>query len=146
MWIQWPFLQKKNLNQRSLTPRWPLTSHLLRSHVRLYPRIIVSMVQVPWKYIKEKKISGQSHNAQCFYVILDQPPIMHNAFMMTRINSANFLHTAEYMFTQALFWRTQFAKQNLAGSHHFVASSKHYCPWTTWTVSERATLMNRAHS
>ena len=32
----------KNLNQRSLTPRWPLTSHLSRSHVRLYPRIIVS--------------------------------------------------------------------------------------------------------
>ena len=51
----------------------------------------------------QKKISGQSHNAQCFYVILDQPPIMHNAFIMTRINSANFLHTAEYMFTQALF-------------------------------------------
>ena len=42
MCIQWPFLQKKNLNQRSLTPRWPLTPHLLRSHVWLYPRIIVS--------------------------------------------------------------------------------------------------------
>ena len=42
MRIQWPFLQKKNLNQRSLTPRWPLTPHLLRSHVWLYPRIIVS--------------------------------------------------------------------------------------------------------
>ena len=42
MWIQWPFLQKKKLNQRSLTPRWPLTPHLLRSHVWLYPRIIVS--------------------------------------------------------------------------------------------------------
>ena len=42
MWIQWPFLQKKNLNQRSLTPRWPLTPHLLRSHVWLYPRIILS--------------------------------------------------------------------------------------------------------
>ena len=41
MRIQWPFLQKK-LNQRSLTPRWPLTPHLLRSHVWLYPRIIVS--------------------------------------------------------------------------------------------------------
>ena len=53
--------------------------------------------------ISQKKISGQSHNAQCFYVILDQPPIMHNAFMMTMINSANFLHTAEYMFTQAYF-------------------------------------------
>ena len=40
MWIQWPFF--KNLNQRLLTPRWPLTPHLLRSHVWLYPRIIVS--------------------------------------------------------------------------------------------------------
>ena len=32
----------KNLNQRSLTTRWPLTPHLLRSYVWLYPRIIVS--------------------------------------------------------------------------------------------------------
>ena len=32
----------KNLNQRSLTPRWPLTPHLLRSYVWRYPRIIVS--------------------------------------------------------------------------------------------------------
>ena len=35
-------LFSKNLNQRSLTPRWPLTPCLLRSHVWLYPRIIVS--------------------------------------------------------------------------------------------------------
>ena len=35
-------LLSKNLNQRSLTPRWPLTPCLLRSHVWLYPRIIVS--------------------------------------------------------------------------------------------------------
>ena len=41
MWIHWPFFSK-NLNQRSLTPRWPLTPCLLRSHVWLYPRIIVS--------------------------------------------------------------------------------------------------------
>ena len=40
MWIQWPFF--KQLNQRSLTPRWPLTPYLLRSHVWLYSRIIVS--------------------------------------------------------------------------------------------------------
>ena len=39
-WIQWLFC--KNLKQKSLTPRWPLTPHLLRSHVWLYPRIIVS--------------------------------------------------------------------------------------------------------
>ena len=32
----------KNLNQRSLTPRWPLNPHLLRSYVWLYPRIIES--------------------------------------------------------------------------------------------------------
>ena len=32
----------KNLKRRSLIPRWPLTPHLLRSHVWLYPRIIVS--------------------------------------------------------------------------------------------------------
>ena len=32
----------KNLNQRPLTPRWPLTPHMLRSHVWLYPRIVVS--------------------------------------------------------------------------------------------------------
>ena len=40
MWIQWPFLQK--FEPKSLTPRWPLTPHLWRSHVWLYPRIIVS--------------------------------------------------------------------------------------------------------
>ena len=35
-------LFSKNLNQRSLTPRWPLTPCQLRSYVWLYPRIIVS--------------------------------------------------------------------------------------------------------
>ena len=42
-------LSSKNLNQRSLTPRWPLTPCLLRSHVWLYPRD--HCVQVPWRYI-----------------------------------------------------------------------------------------------
>ena len=41
MWIHWLFFPK-TWNQRSLTPRWPLTPCLLRSHVWLYPRIIVS--------------------------------------------------------------------------------------------------------
>ena len=41
IWIHWPFFPQ-NLNQRSLTPRWPLTPSLLRSHVSFYPRIIVS--------------------------------------------------------------------------------------------------------
>ena len=41
MWIQWPFCKKLEPDG-SLTPRWPLTPHLLRSHVWLYPMIIVS--------------------------------------------------------------------------------------------------------
>ena len=32
----------KNLNQRSMTPKWPLTPTLMRSHVWLNPRISVS--------------------------------------------------------------------------------------------------------
>ena len=40
MWIRWHFF--KNLNQRSLTLRWSLTPSLLRSHVWLHPKIIVS--------------------------------------------------------------------------------------------------------
>ena len=39
----------KNLNQRSLTPRWPLVPSLLKSRVTL-PKD--HCVQVPWKYIK----------------------------------------------------------------------------------------------
>ena len=40
MWIQWPSFQK--LEPRSLIYWWPLTPHLLRSHVWIYPaRIIV---------------------------------------------------------------------------------------------------------
>ena len=35
-------LFSKNLNRRSLTPKWPLIASLLRSHVWLYPRAIVS--------------------------------------------------------------------------------------------------------
>ena len=41
MWIQWLFLQKK-LEPKVIDLWWPLTPHLLRPHVWLYPRIIVS--------------------------------------------------------------------------------------------------------
>ena len=40
MWIQWPFFQ--TLEPKVIDPRWPLTPCLLRSHVWLYLRIIVS--------------------------------------------------------------------------------------------------------
>ena len=40
----------KNLNQRSLTPRWPLTPHLVEVLCVTLPKD--HCVQVPWKYIK----------------------------------------------------------------------------------------------
>ena len=49
-------LFSKNLNQRSLTPRWPLTPCLLRSHVWL-PKD--HCVQVPWQYINVCGYSDQ---------------------------------------------------------------------------------------
>ena len=48
MWIYWPFFSK-NLNQRALTPRWPLTPCLLGSHCVTLPKD--HCVQVPWQYI-----------------------------------------------------------------------------------------------
>ena len=44
MWIQWHFFFKI-LNQRSMAPRWHSTPRLLRAHVWLYLRIIVSKFQ-----------------------------------------------------------------------------------------------------
>ena len=44
MLTQWPFIQK--LEPEVIDPRWPLTPRLLRSHVWLYPRIIVSKSHV----------------------------------------------------------------------------------------------------
>ena len=43
MWIQWLFfkISDQKVNAQ-MTPRWPLTPLLLRSHVQLYPRIIAS--------------------------------------------------------------------------------------------------------
>ena len=67
------------------------TGHLYVKGTAGCPSPHLILLALSWS---QKKILGLSHNAQCFYVILDQLPIMLNAFMMTRINSANFLHTA----------------------------------------------------
>ena len=65
--VQWPFFFQ-NLNQRSLTPRWPLTQSLLRSHVWLYPRIIVS------KSLKIYQVCGYSDP---FFKNLNQRSLTH---------------------------------------------------------------------
>ena len=49
MWIQWPFFQK-NLNQGSLTPRWPLIPKSVGVTCVTLPKD--HCVHVQWKYIK----------------------------------------------------------------------------------------------
>ena len=95
-------LFSKNLNQRSLTPRWPMTSCLLRSHVWLYPRIIVS----------------KSHGNTSMYVD-------------TVINFANYhIHTLPHTYTyyvqnewsHSLYW-TQFRRDNNKGVNRSAKSA-----------------------
>ena len=58
----------KNLNQRSLTPRWPLTPHLLRSHVWLYPRIIVSKSHGNTSMYVDTVINFANYHMYTYYI------------------------------------------------------------------------------
>ena len=81
-------LFSKNLNQRSLTPAWPLTPCLLRSHVWLYPRIIVS----------------KSHDNTSMYVD-------------TVINFANYhIHTYTYYIHTTYILRTYYVQNEWSHS------------------------------
>ena len=109
MWIHWPFFSK-NLNQRSLIPRWPLTPCLLRSHVWLYPRIIVS----------------KSHDNTSMYVD-------------TVINFAKYhIHTTYYVLRTTYrmsdhivsYW-TQFRRDKNHLNNNFILKEnkyRYYCP------------------
>ena len=85
-------LFSKNLNQRSLTPRWPLTPCLLRSHVWLYPRIIVS----------------KSHGNTSMYV--DTVINLANYHMHTP--STYYVHTTYRMSDHIVSYWTQFRWDN----------------------------------
>ena len=61
-------LFSKNLNQRSLTPRWPLTPCLLRSHVWLYPRIIVSKSYDNTSMYVDTVINVAKYHIHTYYV------------------------------------------------------------------------------
>ena len=100
-------LFSKNLNQRSLTPRWPLTPCLLRSHVWLYPRIIVS----------------KSHDNTSMYVD-------------TVINFAKYhIHTYAYIHTHTTYrmsdhivsYWTQFRRDKKSLSTSVVSSTPSSC-------------------
>ena len=68
MWIQWPFLQKTWT--KGQTPRWPLTPHLLRSHVWLYPRIIVSKSHENTSLNVDTVINFANYHMYTMYYIL----------------------------------------------------------------------------
>ena len=61
-------LFSKNLNQRSLTPRWPLTPCLLRSHEWLYPRIIVSKSHGNTSIYVDTVINFAKYHIHTYYI------------------------------------------------------------------------------
>ena len=79
----------KTLNQRSLTPRWPLTPHLLRSRVWLFPQITVS----------------KSHGIASMYV----DTVIN--FAKYHIHTTYILHTTYRMSDHSLFLNTVQVRQ-----------------------------------
>ena len=85
-------LFSKNLNQRSLTPTWPLTPCLLRSHVSLYPRIIVS----------------KSHDNTSMYV----DTVFNFANYHIHTHTTYILHTTYRMSDHIVSYWNQFRRDN----------------------------------
>ena len=106
-------LFSKNLNQRSLTPRWPLTPCLLRSHVWLYPRIIVS----------------KSHDDTSMYVDTVINFANYHIHTYTYILRTYYVHTTYYVqneWSHSLLLNSVQARQKTDGNIR--------C-WIFWTTS-----------
>ena len=74
----------KNLNQRSLTPRWPLTPRLLRSHAWLYPRIIVSKSHEKTSMYVDTMVNfAKYHMLQQWYIHYTYYYYIHNTYRMS---------------------------------------------------------------
>ena len=89
-------LFSKNLNQRSLTPRWPLTHVCWRSHVWLYPRIIVS----------------KSHDNTSMYVDTMINFAKYHIHTHTYIHTYIHIHTTYRMSDHIVSYWTQFRRDN----------------------------------
>ena len=106
-------LFSKNLNQRSLTPRWPLTPCLLRSHVWLYPRIIVS----------------KSHDYTSMYV----DTVINFAKYHIHTHTTYILHTTYYVqneWSHSLLLSSVQARQKWKFSEH--PFKQFICQWTSF--------------
>ena len=97
-------LFSKNLKQRSLTPRWPLTPCLLRSHVWLYPRIIVS----------------KSHDNTSMYV----DTVINFAKYHIHTHTTYILHTTYRMSDHIVSYWTQFRRDKNSHFHEIGYFSK----------------------
>ena len=73
-------LFSKNLNQRSLTPRWPLTPCLLRSHVWLYPRIIVSKSHDDTSMYVDTVINFANYHIHTYTYYVHTTYILHTTY------------------------------------------------------------------
>ena len=76
-------LFSKNLNQRSLTPRWPLTPCLLRSHVWLYPRIIVSKSHDDTSMYVDTVINFANYHIHTYTYYVHTTYILHTTYRMS---------------------------------------------------------------
>ena len=118
-------LFSKHLNQRSLTPRWPLTPCLLRSHEWLYPRIIVS----------------KSHDNTSMYVdTVINFAKYHTHTHTTYIYIHTTLHTTYRMSDHIVSYWTQFRrdKNHVSGKGKQKRQKKNkttkwfFSTWTCW--------------
>ena len=73
-------LFSKNLNQRSLTPRWPLTPCLLRSDVWLYPRIIVSKSHDDTSMYVDTVINFANYHIHTYTYYVHTTYILHTTY------------------------------------------------------------------
>ena len=75
-------LFSKNLNQRSLTPRWPLTPCLLRSYVWLYPRIIVSKSHDNTSMYVDTVINYAKYHIHTYTYYVHTTNILHTTYIL----------------------------------------------------------------
>ena len=73
----------KNLNQRVLTPRWPLTPCLLRSHVWLYPRITVFKSHGNTSMYVDTVINFAKYHIYTYYILFTHSTFVHTMYRMS---------------------------------------------------------------
>ena len=156
----------KNLNQRSLTPRWPLTPHLLTSYVWLYPRIIVSKShENTSKYVDTVTFFAKK-NLKGHWPLDDLWPHIcwGNTWLYPRINVSKFHeNTSKYVDTVTLFaktwtkghWPLHDLWSHICWGHMCDSTQGSLCPspmgihqrmWIQWSILQITTYIHILHT